>query len=722
MAIKHKLKDIDKSVYFDSVKEKSEDIKNRLPAKKVLIQIGESALFLVMGFVFSLGSIVGNIHPFGISIVSVSKRKYFLFSSIGACLGYLVNWQNEYSIRYFSAVLLAAIGVFVGSYFDINYTPSFSMLLSFVCTAATGAFLNIRLQAPVNEYLVLFGESILSGGGAFFLYKSLNANYKRLRFKALPVSDISCIVISASILLVNLSSVYIGKICPARALAILAILTCVKFAGNKWGILLSLCFGFSLSISNSGELFIIGAIAFSAMIATLFSNLSAVGIGFSFLCSMCFFSVSAGGELALSLFLETAVACTVFMLMPSKLSKKFEEIWDTGKDAPPDGSLRQNLVLKLRFASSAMASISESVEQVRERINDIARRENELSRELISEEEYVCREIILEKTNQIRMVASDQFFSISDMLDDLAFEFDEAEIFDSNASSKIRRLLGDYEIYPKNISAIEDKYSRMRVEILTDSTTDGLDNPKLCAEIGKICNRYFEIGKITNFKNETMLSFSEKPNYKLNIGFAQHSAEGKLCGDTVKIINDNKGHSILIISDGMGKGSRAALDGAMGAGLLSKLINAGFGFDSALKVVNSALLVKSNDESLATLDIANIDLFTGKCEIFKAGAPASFIIKGQSVTKCELTSMPAGILRGIEFAKRTVVLRLGDSISLMSDGITDLGEEWLTEILTSKDFLTSQEYADYILNESLKRCDKEKHDDMSVIFARLERN
>ena len=195
-----------------------------------------------------------------------------------------------------------------------------------------------------------------------------------------------------------------------------------------------------------------------------------------------------------------------------------------------------------------------------------------------------------------------------------------------------------------------------------------------------------------------------------------------MCGDTVKIISDNKGHSILIISDGMGKGSRAALDGAMGAGLLSRLINAGFGFDSALKVVNSALLVKSNDESLATLDIANIDLFTGKCEIFKAGAPASYIIKNGGITRCELTSMPAGILRGIEFAKRTAVLGVGDSILLMSDGITDLGEEWLRNRLSTVDTDDVQKIADTVLQSAIKQCEGTKMDDMSIIFARLERN
>jgi stage II sporulation protein E len=320
------------------------------------------------------------------------------------------------------------------------------------------------------------------------------------------------------------------------------------------------------------------------------------------------------------------------------------------------------------------------------------------------------------------MVASDQFFSIADMLEDLAFEFDEAEIFDTAASAKIRRLLGDFDIYPSSISVVEDKFGRVRVELLTDGYDASRDSKRLTAEIGKICNRYFDVPRITNFKNETMLSFTERPNFHLSVGFAQHSAEGTFCGDTVKIINDGKGHSILIISDGMGKGSRAALDGAMGAGLVSRLISAGFGFDSALKVVNCALLVKSNDESLATLDIANVDMYTGKCELYKAGAPASYIIKNKSVSKCELTSMPAGILRGVEFAKRTAVLGSDDCVVLLSDGIADLGKDWIEKNLLSLEGLGVQETADAVLTRALKECEGRMLDDMSIIFARLERN
>lgn len=159
----------------------------------------------------------------------------------------------------------------------------------------------------------------------------------------------------------------------------------------------------------------------------------------------------------------------------------------------------------------------------------------------------------------------------------------------------------------------------------------------------------------------------------------------------------------------------------MGAGLLSKLLAAGFGFDSSLKVVNSALLVKSNEESLATLDCACVDLFTGKVDFYKAGAPASYIVKNGSVSKCELTSMPAGILRGIEFAKRTAVLSENDLIVLTSDGIAENETNWLCALLTGIYDKPVQEITDIIMAEAKKLCEHGKEDDMSVIAARLNR-
>ena len=75
---------------------------------------------------------------------------------------------------------------------------------------------------------------------------------------------------------------------------------------------------------------------------------------------------------------------------------------------------------------------------------------------------------------------------------------------------------------------------------------------------------------------------------------------------------------------GMGTGGRAAVDGNMAASVMTRLLRAGLSADSCLQIVNSALMVKSEDESLSTVDVTSVDLYTGKTTFKKAGAPVTF--------------------------------------------------------------------------------------------------
>ena len=593
------------------------------------------------------------------------------------------------------------------------------MAICFFALLATGLVTDIKTGGGAADFALTAAESILGAGSAFFFYRALNCNLNRLRFKSLPLSDTVCIVISAALLLMSLSQTEIFGISPARALAAAAVLIIVRYDSELSGLMLALAAGFALSLQSADSLFLTGAYGFSALLGCLFCQFGTPATAGAFTLSFALFNVAFGADA--SYFAEAAIGCGAVAVLPRVLSEKIRSFFHDGADITPDGSLRQSLVMRLRFASGAMSCISESVNEVRERINDINERDSQASRADFSPEEYRTREIINEKTNEIRRVAADQFFSISDMLADLATEFDEAEHFDNIAAGKIRRILSEYEIYPRNISVIEDKFGRIRIEILTAGGEAKFKSKALQTAISKACGRYFSKCTATHFSEYSMITFTEKPNFSLEIGFAQHSAEGRLCGDCIRAVNDGKGRSVLIISDGMGKGGRAALDGAMGAGLLSKLLTAGFGFDSALKVVNSALLVKSNDESLATLDCSCIDLFTGKTDIFKAGAPPTYIAKNGKITKCELSSMPAGILRGIEFAKRTAVLGDGDLLLMVSDGITDPGGSWLAALLTGGEDMTAQETANAVLREALNITKDMREDDMSVIAAKLHR-
>ncbi len=677
-----------------------EKIRNKRNASPVFDEMLRGSVWLLLTFFTSFSSIVGGACPFAISLITVSNKKALPFSMVGAGIGYLIFCQGSQSVRYFTAVLIASIATLAVDLLSKKRYAYLPMLVSFLSVLSTGAVMNYREGAGAAEYALTLGEAVLALGCSLFFFRCVHVNYRRLKYKALPIADIVCLLISASVLLSGFSFIQIKGVSLARIVAVLLITVTVRFGEQKWGLILSLCLGFALGISQRDSLFLIGAYAFSALVASLFSGLSSLGVAGSYCLSMIFFTACASmGSFSVCCAVESAVAGLILVVLPEVLTDKISEFFESGADIAPDGSLRQSLIVRLRFAASALSQVSESVRDVRERMNTLDMK-NPLEGEM-------------------RMVAADQFFSIADMLDDLAFEFNDAEIFDFKAAARIRRMLGEYEIYPENISVIVDKFDRMRVEILAPSKTKGLESPRIKNEICRICSRDFEQGRINLSGSKMMLSIVEKANFSVSFGFAQYSAEGTLCGDTVKVVNDLKGHMVFIISDGMGTGSRAALDGAMGAGLLSKLLGAGFGFDSSLKVVNSALLVKSGEESLATLDCARIDLFTGKCEFYKAGAPVSYIVKKSSITRCELSSMPAGILRGIEFAKRTTVLNVGDEVIMMSDGITDTDSDKLEEFLSIDEGLPPSEKAQSILDFAIECCGDGRRDDMSVIVARL---
>lgn len=676
--------------------------KIKIPEKEIknISMWAKRTLWGLVAFFLCRSSVVGGCAPFAVSLIAVSSKTNLIFATVGSALGYIVFCPENDAVRYISSVFICTLGTFALIFFKVKRETFLTMLISCLSVFSTGIVMNVKSGAIFAEYAVTLGEAILTLGCTFFFYRAANCSLKRLKLKALPITDLTCVLACASIILSSLSFIKVGGVSFARIVAVLVILSTVRFGSQRFALIISLCLGFALGITEENGLFLLGAYAFSSLLCSLFTSFSSLAISLAFTLSMAFFAVSADlGTFSICSVAESFIAGIILCLLPNVVTSKLTDLWESGADIAPEGSLRQSLVVRLRFASSALAQVSESVRDVREKINSLS--------------------VVDPNESEIRMVASDQFFSISDMLADLAFEFDEAESFDFKSAGKIRRILGEYDIFPENISVIVDKYERTRIEILAPSDTKGLDNPRLTNEMCKICKREFERGKINISSAGTMISFMEKPNFKMSVGFSQYCAEGNLCGDTIKTINDSRGHMIFIISDGMGKGSRAALDGAMGAGLLSKLLCAGFGFDSSLKVVNSALLVKSHEESLATLDCVRVDLFSGKCEFYKAGAPRSYIVKNNRVTKCELTSMPAGILRGVEFAKRTTVLNTGDEIVMMSDGITDTSETWLEEFLSLDPDLDPTDKAKAILQIAIEKSDEKHRDDMSVIVAKM---
>jgi len=178
----------------------------------------------------------------------------------------------------------------------------------------------------------------------------------------------------------------------------------------------------------------------------------------------------------------------------------------------------------------------------------------------------------------------------------------------------------------------------------------------------------------------------------------------------------------MVLSDGMGTGGRAAVDGAMASGLIGRLIKAGFGYDCSLRILNSSMLFKSTDESLATVDISVIDLFSGKTELLKAGAAPTLVRRSGRTGKAQSSSLPVGILRDIGFDKATIRLKKGDILLMLSDGAVSEGTEWICAELEAWGEGDAKELSEHIAMCAKRRREDNHEDDITVMAAIIEKN
>lgn len=335
---------------------------------------------------------------------------------------------------------------------------------------------------------------------------------------------------------------------------------------------------------------------------------------------------------------------------------------------------------------------------------------------------FLSREAAELRASQVREVVESHFRTTSGILNEMADEFARYEHFDEEAAERVRAVLRDNGMAPLEVCCRVDKFDRMSVEAEVErERRKKINRASFTKEISAACGRTFSPPCISVAQDRCRIQMCQRPKFDIARGFAQYCAHGgAFCGDCAAVFYDGCGRLIALISDGMGTGGRAAVDGAMTAAMAESLLKAGIGFESMLQTVNAALIAKSGDESLATLDVTAIDLFTGMAEFRKAGAAGSVLVRNRRAEYIEVSSMPAGIMPEVAFSMTQRELEPGDMIVMVSDGVIATGSEWLIDFVENCD-----EEADLnmLAEQITERASKERSDghddDVSVLILVL---
>ena len=132
------------------------------------------------------------------------------------------------------------------------------------------------------------------------------------------------------------------------------------------------------------------------------------------------------------------------------------------------------------------------------------------------------------------------------------------------------------------------------------------------------------------------------------------------------------GHELLLIlSDGMGSGVAAHRESQCAVAMYGELISIGFGEEDAVRSINELLYSRNTDELYATLDAIRIDLSTGEATILKQSAPPAFLIRNGRIRPLYAEAPPLGILKETSVGIRKTRLSAGDTLVLMTDGLSD---------------------------------------------------
>ena len=236
--------------------------------------------------------------------------------------------------------------------------------------------------------------------------------------------------------------------------------------------------------------------------------------------------------------------------------------------------------------------------------------------------------------------------------------------------------------------------------------------------------RYVLKDKIVYDEQKSCLIFSAPPKLDAAFGVAYAVKKGeKVSGDTHSVIRVNEKSFLMALSDGMGSGDYARKVSESAISLIEAFYRAEMPADTVLNVINK-LLSFNRDERFTCIDIAAINLDTGRADFVKIGSPAGIIMREGEIKILESSSLPLGILDTLHPATSTETLKNGDIVVFMSDGITSAfpSATDLYEFLQDFKPLNPQNLADKILAGALDKTGHEVTDDMTVLCTRIFEN
>lgn len=213
--------------------------------------------------------------------------------------------------------------------------------------------------------------------------------------------------------------------------------------------------------------------------------------------------------------------------------------------------------------------------------------------------------------------------------------------------------------------------------------------------------------------------------YQMVCGVARMKKTGELVsGDNFALWQGDCGQVVMSLADGMGTGMEACRESEKVIELLEQFLDAGFTQDTAMRMINSSMVLQDHRKIFSTIDLCIVDLYNGRCSMMKAGACETYLKRADTLETISCKALPAGMLATADYDTAQRQLQPGDVIIMMTDGVADAlpeenRENEMKDLLLNIQSNHMKEYARRILEQILLRRQFEVRDDMTVLVGQI---
>jgi sigma-B regulation protein RsbU (phosphoserine phosphatase) len=195
-------------------------------------------------------------------------------------------------------------------------------------------------------------------------------------------------------------------------------------------------------------------------------------------------------------------------------------------------------------------------------------------------------------------------------------------------------------------------------------------------------------------------------DYGLDVA-ARYLSAREVCGDLYDFLRYGPQQLGIALGDVSGKGTAAALYGAVAIGIMRSLAPQKLQPAEMLRQMNQLVGERRIEGRFMTTCFATWQKGRQKLRVANAGQSQPLLYKDGRCDRIELTGFPLGIFEDVTYDEWGVTLKTGDILVFHSDGIAEtynsegqlFGNERLRKLIEQHHEISAAEMADRVLNE-----------------------